>query len=107
MTNTIKERNSSFELLRIIAMIFIIFHHFSVHGGFAFLPNDLSLNRVWIDFISMFGKVGVNLFVLISGYFLITKDGPLFDIKRLLKLWLPMILYSLIIYFLFVIELFY
>ncbi len=102
MTTTTKQRNSSFELLRIIAMIFIILHHFSVHGGFNFSPSDLSLNRFWIDFISMFGKVGVDLFVLISGYFLISKDGPLIDIKRILKIWIPMIIYGIIIYLLFV-----
>ena len=103
MNNTLKQRNSSFELLRIIAMLFIIFHHFAVHGRFSFSPFDSSINRIWIDFISMFGKVGVNLFVLISGYFLIEKDGPLFNIKRILKLWGQVIFYALLILILFVI----
>ena len=32
----VTERNSSFELLRIIAIFFIIASHFSVHGGYDF-----------------------------------------------------------------------
>ena len=100
-----KERNSSFELLRIISMLLIIFHHFSVHGKFVFLGTDSSINRFWIDFTSLGGKLGVNLFVLISGYFLINKDGPLINIKRILRLWGQIFFYSIIIYFIFVIFL--
>ena len=97
------ERNSSFELLRIISMLLIVFHHFSVHGKFSYSLTSISFNRFWIDFMSLGGKVGVNLFVLISGYFLINKDSPLFNFKRILKLWGQMFLYSVVIYFLFVI----
>jgi len=37
-------RASNIELLRIIAMILIIMHHFSVHGCFPFTP-DLTFNK--------------------------------------------------------------
>ena len=70
-----KERNSNFELLRIIAMLMIVFHHFSVHGGFNYELTDISFNRLWLYFISMGGKIGVDIFVLISGYFLITNKA--------------------------------
>lgn len=103
--NKKSERNSSFELLRIISMLLIIFHHFSVHGKFIFLGTDSSLNRFWLDFMLLGGKLGVNLFVLISGYFLINKEGPLFNIKKLLKLWGQMFFYSVLIYFIFVLFL--
>ena len=63
-----KDRNSSFELLRIISMLLIVAHHFVVHGNFD-LISSFSKNVFFLQSLSMFGKFGVNLFVLISGYF--------------------------------------
>ena len=99
-----KERNSNFELLRIIAMLMIVFHHFSVHGGFNYELTDISFNRLWLYFISMGGKIGVDIFVLISGYFLITNKAKLFDLKKVLKLWGQIFFYSVLIYLVFVIA---
>ena len=72
MQNIIKNklkinRQSNIELLRIIAMIFIIAHHFAVHGGFNFSTDIITVNSLWIQFIKIGGKIGVNIFVLISG----------------------------------------
>ena len=64
-------RSSNIELLRIIAMIMIIAHHVSVHSGFVYPGEIISFNRLWIQFIQLGGKIGVNIFVLISGYFLV------------------------------------
>ena len=63
-------RQSNIELLRIIAMIMIVAHHFSVHGGFSF--STITVNSLWIQFMQNGGKIGVDVFVLISGYFLIS-----------------------------------
>lgn len=54
-------RNSNFELLRIIAMIFIVIWHISVHAQRGEPPSH--------DYVSAITTTGVNLFVLISGYF--------------------------------------
>ena len=64
-----KVRKSNFELLRIIAMIMIVFHHFAIFSESKFDINLITLNRLWNQFIRMGGKIGVNIFVLISGYF--------------------------------------
>lgn len=93
-----KERNSSFELLRIISMLMIIFHHFAVHGGFIIDKSSLTVNNVWYYIMLNWGKIGVNIFVLISGYFLITDKGPLFNLKKMLRFLGPIILYSVVIY---------
>lgn len=45
-----KVRNSSIELLRIIAMIIIIMHHFGIHGVFHML--DKSYNILIVDNLS-------------------------------------------------------
>ena len=77
-------RNSAMELLRIISMIMIIFHHFAVHGGFEF-GVSLSATHFWYNFIIMGGKVGVNIFVLISGYYLIDSNKETLNIIKIVK----------------------
>lgn len=56
-----KARNSNIELLRIIAMIFIVIWHISVHAQKGELPSH--------NYIAAITTTGVNIFVLISGYF--------------------------------------
>ena len=89
---TIKHRNSSIELLRIIAMLIIVFHHFAVHWWFDFW-NIITVPRLRYNFIAIWWKIGVDVFVLISWYFLITNKDWL-DIKRILKLYLQIFFYS-------------
>lgn len=60
---------SNFELLRIVSMVLIIAHRYTLHSGFSFDTASISLRR----FLSFGGKIGVNLFVLISGYFLLNS----------------------------------
>lgn len=100
-----EERNSAFEILRIIAIIFIIAHHFSIHGGFDFsgLENSslILANKTWISFITQLGGVGVNLFVLISAFFL--ADNNKFKVKKILYILIEMIVFSLIISVIFLI----
>ena len=88
-----KERNSSFELLRIISMFLIVMHHYSVHGGFDFMI-PFSMKLYFVQCLDMGGKLGVNLFVLISGYFLCKSD---FKWKRIIKLEVEVIFYSILI----------
>lgn len=94
-------RQSNIELLRIIAMILIIAHHYSFHGGFSFPPEPINLNRLWIQFILIGGKVGVDLFVLISGYFLVSQSSIKAD--KILKLWFQIFFYSITIFIIFTI----
>lgn len=58
---TTKIRNSNFELLRIIAMLFIVIWHISLHAQKGELASH--------NYILAITITGVNLFVLISGYF--------------------------------------
>lgn len=103
-TNTRPPRESSFELLRIIAMVMIIFHHFAVHSGFDWNASSLPIPYYWCNFISMGGQVGVNIFVLISGYFLVNNKGCLFDFKRILRFWGQVFFYSVSIYGIFILT---
>jgi len=93
------QRQSNFEILRIIAMIMIIFHHIAVHSNFSSPIMTVSL---YIKFIQMGGKIGVNIFVLITGYFLINTER--IKINKILKLWGQMFFYALLIYVIFIMS---
>lgn len=89
-------RLSNFELLRIFAMLLIIAHHFSVHGDFTFTTGVVTIPQLWIQFLYIGGKIGVNLFVMISGYFLIKSKR--FKIEKLLKLWVQLVFYGVVLF---------
>ncbi len=67
-----KERNSNFELMRIISMFMIVFWHFIIHSGV--LQNSSGLTNILINFIDALLFVHVNSFVLVCGYFNHDKD---------------------------------
>lgn len=72
-TNTKVGRDSSVELLRIVLMLMIILHHFLVHGtGLADLIEgtyQVQPSSPYYMFVNSFLVIGVNCFVLISGYY--------------------------------------
>ena len=88
------ERKTNIELLRILAMIMIVFSHFYSHGGFEIVNN--TINRFFLKYISTCGKIGVNIFVFISGYFLVEKNSV--SPKKIIKLWIQVFFYSFLIY---------
>ena len=87
------ERQLNFELLRVISMVLILLHHYSLYGGLVDLER-IGANKIVGLVINMGGKLGAIIFVLISGYFMIEKS---FKIKKLLKLIFETIFYSLAI----------
>lgn len=93
-------RKSNIELLRIVAMLMIVGHHFSVHSGFSFPEGTLTLNRLWLQLLQYGGKIGVDLFVLITGYFSVTSQK--FKTEKLIKLWLSVVFWSVVTLIVFV-----
>ena len=65
-------RQSNIELLRIILMMGIIAHHFVVNSGLLGLmsPSIENTNDVFLWIWGMWGKIGINCFVLITGFFM-------------------------------------
>ena len=96
---TAESRDSSFELLRIIAMFSIVIFHFAIHGGFNFPVNSITLNKLYYQFLCMGGNIGNNIFILISGYFLVKSKE--IKVQKILDLWLKMFFYGVVFFLLF------
>lgn len=67
MTIKKSERNSNFELMRIISMLFVVIYHVRMHSGFDVRATG-TVDLV-LSFITSIIVVHVNSFVLLSGYF--------------------------------------
>ncbi len=92
-----RTRNSSIELLRILMMMQIIFLHISDYGDYTDIAKALGGHTelaYWI--IWLMCRCPVYVFIIIMGYFLSTSK-PEFNVKRILKCYLPMYFYSVAI----------
>lgn len=77
----------------------IIGHHLAVHGNYP-ISENMGVNDYAIRFFTIGGKLGVNIFVLISGYFMVKST---FRFKKLIRLFAQLLFYSLLIFLLFLI----
>lgn len=92
-----KTRDTNIELLRIIAMLMIVALHYLARGEGLVKNAAFGLNWFFAWILEAICIVAVNCYVLISGYFLITSQ---FKPKKLLRLWIQVIFYSITIYLL-------
>ena len=77
-------------------MLAIVAHHFVVNSGLpdVMMEDPLSANSIFLSLFGMWGKTGINCFVLITGYFMCTKQITL---RKFLKLLLWMEFYAIVI----------
>ncbi|NMH70552.1 acyltransferase [Bacillus sp. RO3] len=82
-----KVRLSNFESLRVLSMVMIVLLHFGTYG----LPKVVSIselsqmNQFLFTFIKVLCIVGVNVYVLISGYFLCTSQFKMSKAFRVVR----------------------
>lgn len=85
----VRARKSNFELLRIFAMLMIIAHHFACHGiqhdlegsaAYVIWRNGNLFNKIIDCLYAPGGKIGVGIFFMLTGYFLINKHS--FSLKK-------------------------
>lgn len=89
------ERNINIEILRIVLMIMILILHFFYHGNILNeMSREINLLNISIISIEVLCIVAVNVFILISGYFLCKSK---FDINKIIKLYGEIFVYSIII----------
>lgn len=87
-----KERMANLEVLRCVAMMMVVVLHYLGKGGL--LPDltaPLSAQDTVAWLLEAFCIVAVNVYMMISGYFLCESS---FKLSRLLTLWLQLWLYS-------------
>lgn len=94
------ERDSNLELYRIIVMLFIVAHHYVVNSGLMplMLGDSLSVNSIFLFTFGMWGKTGINCFVLITGYFMCKSST---SVSKFLKLLIEVELYNIFFFTLF------
>ncbi|MBQ4536068.1 MAG: acyltransferase [Lachnospiraceae bacterium] len=94
MNATVKKaRMANLELLRCIAMMMVVVLHFLGKGNLLGNLSEADMGTVgtvaWL--LEDFCIVAVNLYMMISGYFLCTSS---FKLSRLINLWLQLWFYS-------------
>jgi surface polysaccharide O-acyltransferase-like enzyme len=76
------KRQTNFELLKILSALLIVSFHCVYHGGFTY-TGTFSASQWLLKEFWLFGQLGVNLFMMISGYFMINSK---FQKTKLFKL---------------------
>ena len=96
-----KKRNSSIELLRIIMILSIIAHHLLVNSQlYIETKGSFSIKYIIMFVFGMGGKIGLNVFLIISGYFMCKSYVT---VLRWLKLFIEIMFYSFVINIIFII----
>ncbi len=93
----VKERKSNIELLRIIMILMVTCHHYVVNSGIESLytfDGKIGANMLFMQIFSSGGKIAINGFLLISGYFMCTSNTTLL---KWLKLFFEIMFYNIVI----------
>lgn len=93
------KRESNFEVLRTMAMFFIVIYHCLIRGideehVFIISSPISTFNLLFSTFMLAISSISVNLYVMISGYFLVDLD---FKMSRIVRLWVQACFYSFLI----------
>ena len=104
-----KSRNAQMDLLRVLAMLMIVFNHLVYHGvqhvpvASAGAMSQMSVhagqaNFLMLQFLAYSSLVATNIFFLITGYFLVKPREISYAVRKSFKLWRVIVFYSLTIY---------
>ena len=101
-----KERDSNLELFRIISMLGIIAHHYVVNSGLTspnspLWQNVLSGPSLFLLVLGAWGKIGINCFVLITGYFMCQSH---ITARKFVKLLAEVMFYNIVFYLVFLLS---
>ena len=101
-----KLRDSNLELFRILTMLLIVAHHYVVNSGLTapngpIFSNPLSSDSIFLLLTGAWGKIGINCFVLITGYFMCKSE---ITSTKFLKLVLEIMFYKIVIGLIFILS---
>ena len=88
-----KKRESNLELFRIITMLLIVAHHYVVNSGLMAVNGPIeaspaSKNSLFLVLFGAWGKIGINCFVMITGYFMCKSEITAKKFAKLVGEWL-------------------
>lgn len=89
-----KIRESNYELLRIVAMFFIIVWHIIINGNILANTKNSDYLYILVNILALFFIVHVNIFMLITGYY---QSKSKFKLKKLIVLLLEIWFYNFFI----------
>lgn len=96
MKQTIKnERNSGFELLRIVSAVMIVILHILGHGGLCASVRSGTLYYYIYWLVYALARVSTNCFVMLSGYYMVTSK---IRASRIFRVECQVLFYSLLTY---------
>lgn len=90
-----ENRKSNFELLRIILIIMVLILHYIGIGGVR--DNSSGITLYILNFAEAAFRPSVNVFVIITGYFMISKNS--IKLSKIIQLIYITVFYGVIIYF--------
>ena len=101
--NISKPRQSNLELYRCIIMFLIVSCHYGLQTELKQIvhENQFTAPSNFYYLINMWGKIGINCFLMITGYFMCQSYITL---RKFLKLYLQVIFYSVVINGIFVLA---
>ena len=88
-----KSRQANMELLRIVAMFMVVMLHYLIKGEAAVsLVENFTAMNILLWLVKAVCIVTINVYVLISGYFLLEAK---WKVSRILELWIQVLFYSI------------
>lgn len=87
------QREYGIDLLKIVAMLFIVVDHILLWGGWGFCEGQVGVKGHALELLDAICLCHVNCFVLASGWIMSRLE---FKFKRIVKLWLEVWGYSLV-----------
>lgn len=96
-----KQRNANLDLLRIVSMLLIVFLHSIDHSGVLENAENCGTGMYfYVRFTYALCQVCVNIYIMLSGYFMINSR---FRLHKLVVLWMEVAFYSFILKLLFMV----
>ena len=92
-----KTRDSNLELYRIIMMLLIVAHHYVINSGLdaVIMNEEMSIKSISFLVLGMWGKIAINGFVLITGYYMCTSNK--ISVYKIWKLTFEVVFYNIVI----------
>lgn len=102
MTLVTKQRNTNLDLLRIVSMLLIVFLHSIDHSGVLENAENCGAGMYfYVRFTYALCQVCVNIYIMLSGYFMIHST---FRLHKLTALWMEAAFYSIVLKLLFMVT---